>query len=432
MGLLYLGYGMSFAYRCSRPDTIGVVCLLLLLLSFTIERRAVRAFSIAFFSAVSVWIGLQVALFAGFAGAVAWLVFRRPSLRELFLIASSMTLSAGLLLLFFRWQGVLPNFLLLTVGILGKHYAHAHVSLSAKISKILSNSFISEIDDFTITVLILGLGLLITVYWKLLNSFVRRVVICCGILILATPVLFNVIGHFAFYYSWVRFLPATFAFFAVWSALTQSSSEGESSRLRGLSSVSAITLGVAMAVGLPMRLALTAMTARVVPRSEIQNTIAAHVCSDDVVLCDYAYFLEAKRVTRSVYDRLCSPVLSPLFIPGRDLSAEQKRAVSVLIIRPDEQKPLTDYFGGVWTAESPPFGDTFDPGWLGRLPVVGKRFEHYLNQRQTERYQLQIFRRRIEGSLSGSLIQSVSTYSFIFPQKILIFVPTVCISEPQA
>ncbi len=396
--LLHLGYGMSFAYRCSRPDIIGLVCQLLLLLSLTLKRRGPRDVCIAFFSAVSVWIGLQVALFAGFAAAAGWLVLRRPSIRELFLIASSMALSAGLMLLFFKEQGVLPNFLLLTLGILGKHYAHAHVSLPAKVSKILYNSFISYIDDFTVTVLTLGLALVLILFWKRLNSRARRIVIFCAILIFATPVLFNVIGHFAFYYSYVRFVPAVFAFFVVWSALSDMQMSGELSSSPLVTSLFAGTLALAMAVGLPMRLVLTAMTAHIVPRKDIQRTIASHVRANDVALCDYAYFFETKRITKNVYDRMCSPVIEPLFIPGRDLTDEQKRSVSVLIIRPNEQKLLMDYFGGHWSAESEAFGDTFDPGWLGRLPVVGKRFEHYLNQRQTERYQLQIFRRASEGA----------------------------------
>ncbi len=51
------------------------------------------------------------------------------------------------------------------------------------------------------------------------------------------------------------------------------------------------------------------------------------------------------------------------------------------------------YFGGRWATVSEPFGDTFEPGLLGRLPVVGSRIVGYLNRLQTERYQLQIFRR---------------------------------------
>jgi hypothetical protein len=129
----------------------------------------------------------------------------------------------------------------------------------------------------------------------------------------------------------------------------------------------------------------------------VQKIIAAHIRPEDVVFSDYDYFFEVKHVAPSVYDRFCSPLLCPTVVPGRDLSPEQKRSVSVLVIRPNEKDMLTDYFGGKWNPESPPFGDTVDPGRLGRLRWVGPRFVHYLNQRQNERYQLQIFRRLPEG-----------------------------------
>jgi hypothetical protein len=394
LALLHLGYGMSFAYRCSRPDILGMVALLFLLLSFTIERRLFRELCVAFFSALTVWIGLQVSLFACLAGAGAWLIFRRPSIRELVIISASIGVSASMMLLFFKAQGVLPNFLLLTLGILGKHYAHAHVPLVWKITKVLYNTAISWIDDFTVTVLTLGLVLLVSLAWKRLDAFTRRVLSLCAILMFATPVVFNVVGHYAFYYAYVRFVPAALAFFALWSSLSERPSmAGGFFTPRRISLVGASTLGFAAAVGLPMRLLLTVMTARVMPRHEIESVIASSVRPDDVVLCDYAYFFETKRTTPRVYDRLCSPVLTELIIPGRDLTDEQKRSINVLIIRPNEQKLIMDFAGGHWIPQSAPFGDTFDPGRLGRLPAVGKRFEHYLNQRQTERYQLQIFRR---------------------------------------
>src|SRR5439155_17356330 len=103
-----------------------------------------REVCIALFSAVTVWIGLQVSLFAGFAALAAWLIFRRPVVREMLVISLSMFGSAVLMLLLFAWKGVLSTFLLLTMGILGKHYMHGpQLTPVAKIFKLLSKTLIS-------------------------------------------------------------------------------------------------------------------------------------------------------------------------------------------------------------------------------------------------------------------------------------------------
>jgi hypothetical protein len=397
---LHLGYGMSFAYRCSRPDILGMDCLLLLLLSFQIQRRLWREVCIALFSALTVWIGLQVSLFAWFAALGGWLFLRRIGFREMAVVCLSMAASAGVMLLFFAYKGVLQYFLLLTIGILGKHYAHkTELTLAAKIWKVASNTLLCYEEDFTVLLLTIGLILVLVPAWKRLASATRSLVLYCAILVFGTPALFNLVGHYAFYYSYARVVPATLAFFAVWSSLLRPPSVPDASKAAGssfarLNWFCLTILALALAVGLPLRLAMTAMTAKIADRREVQALLRAHIHPEDVVCSDYAYFFEVKRTARRVYDRFCSPALLWTFIPGRDLTPEQKNSVSVLVIRPNEKDFVTAYFGGQWTAESEPFGDSFEPGFLGRLPVLGNRIVHYLNQRQTERYPLQIFRKQ--------------------------------------
>jgi hypothetical protein len=150
----------------------------------------------------------------------------------------------------------------------------------------------------------------------------------------------------------------------------------------------------AMAVGLPLRFAVRAATAKLMPRNDVQRILDSVIRPDDVVCSDYAYFFEVKRITSTVYDRSFSPISSvPHIAEVRELTREQKDAVSVLVIRPKERDILTQFFGGSWSAATEPFGDMQLAGALGDLPVVGNRILHYLSQPQTERYQVQVFRR---------------------------------------
>jgi len=67
--------------------------------------------------------------------------------------------------------------------------------------------------------------------------------------------------------------------------------------------------------------------------------------------------------------------------------------MTVLVIRSTDAESLTKYFGGQWQPLTPPFGDSQDYSKVTSWPMVGRRLASYANQRQTERYQVQIFRR---------------------------------------
>ena len=238
-----------------------------------------------------------------------------------------------------------------------------------------------------------GLVILLAVSWKRLSGGTRRLAIYCVLLAALVAPLFTFAGHFAFYYSYMQFVPLSVALLTVYSELA-SADVNLRPALRG---VFATTLIAAIAVGLPLQLALTASTANVAPREDIQRIVRGAIRPDDVVFSDYAYFFEVKRAARAVYDRFCAPALLLSVVPGgRDLTAAQKQSVSVLVIRPAEKEMITGYFGGHWDAVSAPFGDTFEPGFLRRLPLVGNRIIRHLSHWQTERCQFQVFRRLLD------------------------------------
>src|SRR5258708_22191875 len=74
--VLHFGYGMSFCYRSCRPDMLGLVCLLLLSVSFMIPARRSREVCLVVLAGATGWIGLQVCLFAWLACLTAWPLIR--------------------------------------------------------------------------------------------------------------------------------------------------------------------------------------------------------------------------------------------------------------------------------------------------------------------------------------------------------------------
>src|ERR1041385_4399975 len=54
--VIHLSYGLSFSYRCSRPDMLGLVCLLLLVLAFGLRQSRWREIAVLGLSGALVWI----------------------------------------------------------------------------------------------------------------------------------------------------------------------------------------------------------------------------------------------------------------------------------------------------------------------------------------------------------------------------------------
>jgi hypothetical protein len=392
VAILHLGYGISFAYRCSRPDILGLICLALLALCFQFRARTKRDCYLFVLSAMTVWIGLQVSLFAWFAAATAWLFLRRNLFRELIVLSVGMACGLLSVLLFFASHGVLSYFLPMVVGWLGKRYAHApQLPLSTRLFTVLRDSLASSVDDFTTLVLILGLVIVLALSWKRLRvRFLGWMIF----LILATPLLFNLVGHYAFYYSYARFVPATLAFFAGWSALGHDIIQPfPAIRLHLLRLTCIATIVAAALVGLPMRIFVTLASSQLKPRSELQRFVNSSVRSDDVAFVDDALFFEVKSTASIVYGKNYSSSFLQLHIQGHDFNPEEKRSINVLVIRPEQAEFATNFFGGMWQLESGPFGDTQDFSRLAGLPLIGPRLVHYGTQPQTQRYSLQIFRR---------------------------------------
>jgi len=400
VALLHLGYGMSYSYRCCRPDIIGLIALLLMLLSFKIERQRTRLLCLFGLAVLTVWIGLQVALFAGCAAAGGWIFLRRVKFKEVLTLATGMGIGAGLLALFFWWKGVLSYFLVGVVGLLGKHYAHGpRLTPMESIQRIVHSSAISYVDDFTSVVLVLASLVLLVFHWKRLVPSTRSFMVFALGLYFLIPPFFNLVGHYAFYYSYMRFIPVLLGLFAVYQETPKDRAGGVA--LKVFLGGAIVAAGM---VGLPLRLGLTLACCEVASRGELRRVVGSAIRPTDEAFSEYAVFFEVKERTKVVYDPYSSSVLAPSRIAGGlDLTPEQKKNVSVMVIRPEKLSLMTEFFGGEWQEVSGVFGDKQDFSKLAALPIIGPKFASYAMQPQNIRYQMQIFRRvETDGTKSAS------------------------------
>jgi hypothetical protein len=391
--LLFSGYGMSFAYRCSRPDVLALVCLLLLALSLGLRRRWVRTGAVMALGAVIVWVGLQVALYAALLGAGAWALLRVVSLRMLAALAAGFALGVLSLALFLQAHGVLEYLLPIITGMSGKHYAHdATFSFGSALTRIATKTLFAYPDDFSTLVLAGATAGFLVVGGRRMEPGRRFGVLVSLALILAVPLVFNIVGHYAFYYSYMLYLPAV-AGFAVLTAPMLETPRAWPFWMR--CGALAAFLG-AVAVGLPLRLALNTAFARFDDPAQVRQLISAHLSPSDVVFTDYLMFFEVKQVAGRVYDPWSSSETLPFHLPGRAFTPKEKAEVTALVVRPEQLASYAQVFGGHWAASGPPFGDWNDRESMRRVPVVGNWLVRHLTQPQTDRYRVQIFRRAAE------------------------------------
>lgn len=388
--LLFSGYGMSFAYRCSRPDVLALVCLLLLALSLGLRREWLRTVTVMVLGAAIVWVGLQVALYAALLGVCAWALLRVVTFRLLVALGAGFILGAVSLALFLQAHGVLEYLLPIVTGMSGKHYAHdATLSVGSALTRIATKTLFAYPDDFSTLVLAGGTtGLLLAGGWRMEPG--RRFGVLVSLaLILAVPLVFNIVGHYAFYYSYMLYLPAVAGFAALTSPMLETPRAWPFWMRCG---ALAAFLG-AIAVGLPLRLALNSAFARFHAPAQVREVVSARLSPNDVVFTDYLMFFEVKRVAGRVYDPWSSSETLPFHLPGRVFTPKEKADVTALVVRPEQLATFAKVFGGQWAASGPEFGDWNDREAMRRVPWVGSWLVRHFTQPQTDRYRVQIFRR---------------------------------------
>jgi len=401
--VFHLGYGISFAYRCSRPDTLGLVLTIALGLLFTCKRCRLRNFSLFAVATTLPWVSLNGGLYAGLACFCCWLVLRQPKFLEATVVWIGLIVGVLSLGLFLSANGALQSFIAGASHVMGKHYAVAgQVNILTRLWHVFDATWSNYLLEYSTAVLLVGTLLLLLLRWRDLRSGGNwRVISCSALLLFSTPLLFNFVGHYAFYYSYTIFTPALILFASV--ALSASSLQGKPLAKKLITSVTVLTLTGAALVGLPMRLVATSYFTNVTPRSDIRQRVDSCISDTEVVYTDDTAFFEVKPFAKVVYARWSSMDFIETRVAGRRLTQAEKDSVTKLVIRADKADFFTNYFGGNWEAVTEPFGDTTDWDRVNHFPLIHSKLKSYLDQPQTWRYQLQIFKRKAQPTIKESV-----------------------------
>jgi hypothetical protein len=390
---LHLGYGISFSYRCSRPDTLGLVLTLALALLFTVQSFRLRNLGLFIIAIVLPWVSFSSGLYAGLACFCCVITLRRPSFLQATVVWVGLLLGVASVCGFLYSKGILQAFVTGASHVVGKHYDVAgKPTLLDKILHVLNASWPSYLLEYSTLMLLMGTLFLAILRWDDLKARAdRRVIACSALTLFTTPLVFNFVGAYAFYYSYTIFIPALILFATV--ALCPPGPTPKPNARRLNLAIAAATLTATILVGLPLKLALSSYFATIAPRAEIQRRIVSCINPDDVVYTADACFFDVKPLAKVVYARCSFMDFVGTRVPGRRLTQSEKDNVTKLVVRADQAAFFTDYFGGPWEAVTPPFGDSTRWDRVESLPWLQSKMRTFLDQPQTWRYPLQVFQR---------------------------------------
>ena len=390
----YLGTGISFAYRCSRPDPLGIVLTLVLALIFTIKSPRTRNCGLFAVAMILPWASLTSGLFAGLACFCGVLVMRHPKFSQAMVVWIGLILGVVSVFGFFYSKGILRYFIAGASQVVGNHYVvPGKATKLTKILSVLHDTWPEYLQDHSTVILMLGTFLLLALKWPGLKAAANwRLIGCCALLIVIPPPLFNFVGNYSFFYSYTLFIPALIIFANI--AECNSPTDGKPF-LHGLSNAVAVgTFMTAALIGLPLRLAMVSYFTDVTPQPIAQRSVTSKIHADDVVFSDESGFFLAKSVAKVVYTRWSSMDFVQTRVASRTFTSAEKASVTKLLVQPDQVDSFTKFFGGEWEAMAGPFGDSTHWERVDRIPWINGKLKNYLDQGHSRRRELQVFRRK--------------------------------------
>ena len=399
--LLFTGYGMSFSFRCSRPDIAGMICLLCFGLAFFIRHDKLRPCALFLCALAAPWIGIQVALCLAVICVLAKLFFRQVTMPLCMLLAVGVCLGMASMFAFYQSHGVLKDLMdsIFQAANEKQHFGHTD-SYWASIPKRLHDTLTTYTGDMSCAALLAGLFVLVAFKPGIASSRAIRGNLYLMCIVLTIPLIFSFIAHFAFYYAYMIYVPLVLVFLMAF--------EQHGLREKWLTGVGAVAIAAACLIGLPLRLLISTYDCNIVPRNQYAPVIQAALSPSDVVFADYTAFFECKAVAPLVYSPMYSRQFVSLSKGAQDFTEQEKAQVNVLVIPAPKIDEMKLYWGGEWAAATPMLGDSISGNGFSTLPLIGRRMQSYLSSPQSTRRPLQVFRRITVPSLKSPVMRTLN------------------------
>jgi len=348
--IMCLASSTTFVFRGARPESLGMLLVMLVLLVATIPTRAWRLGWLFGLGILLTGTGLQLAAYAGIMGGLLWLIGPPRFRAEIITLGAGC--ATGMALVFFQYSslGVWKEF----VASVQRHTLANQHSQYDTIAEHVSffahpGGIFLPYKDYSFIPLFL---LVVWLAWRQFQAgwLKWQSPLVFGLAVtLVVPVVMFAIGVFPIYYYWMSFIPMALCLCAALSRLPPETA-GRPLRFMALSAI-----GLACLLGLPRRLAVAAGDWQARDYQPVMVMAAPYVNRNTVVYADFAAYYAAKQNGAIVVLPPCVARLSP----------EQKRQVTIAIIRPGNTNWLAGIFGGEWKASGAGWKPKTETGFLG-------------------------------------------------------------------
>jgi hypothetical protein len=324
--LLFGGYAITFSYRSGRYDMLGAVLMAALAWTATLPARRWRSAALIALAALLPWTGLQLVPYAVAVALVMLVWVGAGAVRPVLLVGAGIALGGASLAGYLFANGVLDDFVTsvtsmsdATSGVLPRLTAAAAGLRTDASSMLLAVVLVLlTLDDF-----------------RQRRKWRWQTPAVAGLLFASiVPLVVGVAGRWMGYYSWMKFVPMSVCAVA---ALAPSGAR----RPRWLSTASTLLMLVA-ASGFLARMSVVAIEWRARDYAQVEAFVGAHLRPDDIAYADFQAYYPARRRAEEVY----LPTHRAL------LGADEKAAITVLVIDPAGLEAVTPALGRGWTAQA--------------------------------------------------------------------------------
>jgi hypothetical protein len=313
VALVWSGYGITFVYRSGRIDSLHIFLTAAFLAACAIRTGWLRGMTLFAIAALVPLSGAQFIAFTAVVGALVLLFAGRVVLPEL--TALAMGGAFGCAMIYFLWTmlGVFDSLAESTGGFFLKFGTPTGLADPSLVALLAAS-------------VIVGWRLQRQSQLKLRSVFGFGVVAA-----LIVPLAVAALGRYPIYYSWMGWLPLALGFCA---GLSRVDFTGRAWLRWG----AVLAVGAVCGVGLPARAALTLKEWKERDYEPVRQLAKRNVQSADWVYADYPAFYAVKPLAGLT-------MLPPYRQIIRD---EEKRRVTVLMIKPDNFAEVAELLGGEW------------------------------------------------------------------------------------
>ena len=354
-----LGYGVSFSYRCARPDTLCILLAALALNASLLPNPRWRAAALIAIGSLVPWAGLQLVAFTVILAVLIGVGWPRPAVRLFLPLGVGMGLGFIALLGFYVAEGSLYGFLASTFGsfhtITGQIAQHVLMNdpRSPRHFLQLPSLLLAVVfEDRSSVFLAAGAILMLISLRRSSDTIAFKASRFAATASFGIPILMELAGQYWLYYAWMGLLTAGIAL------VVSLGTSPPSPALLPARRLAIGCIGLALVVGLPLQLAKAYGERGARDYDTLRAYVRARVSAGDwVLVTPQAYFAVAELGALPVVENYASGPLAPR------IPEDQRGRIKLLIVHPDDVEAVVGRLGGSWK----PSGAAFSPPRATRL-----------------------------------------------------------------